>query len=177
MKQVYFTILILSFILSGCKKDNNPRLSGTITINNIFYGSGPYYAFGFSVPTGQKVSTLNDPLDVITIMADADINDNVRKIFFANNNFKYSFYRFGQYTDAATASLAFKNLTSFTNPLWTETGDSVKANQVWLYRTDMDKYSKIMVISTVAEKRNKPYAECTFEWVYQPDGSQAFPGK
>lgn len=177
MKRIYLTIVIFSLFLPGCKKDNSPKLSGTITINNIFYGSGPYYALGFSVPTGRKVSTLNDPLDVISIMADADINDNVRKIYFATIGLYDSFYRFGQYADSTTAILAFKSLTSFTDPPWTETSDSVRANQVWLFRTSMDKYAKIRVMKTVAEKRDKPYAECTFEWVYQPDGSQTFPGK
>jgi len=177
MKRIYLAIVILSLFLPGCKKDNNPKLSGTITIDNIFYGSGPYYAFGFSVTTGRKVSTLNDPLDVISIMADADINNNVRKIYFATFSLNDSFYRFGQYADSATAILAFKSLTSFPDPPWIQTGDSVRANQIWLFRTSKDKYAKIRVMKTVAEKRNKPYAECTFEWVYQPGGSQTFPGK
>ena len=177
MKRIFLSIVILLLLLPGCKKDNNPKLSGTITINNIFYGTGPYYAFGFSIPTGRKVSTLNDPLDVISIMADPDINDNVRKIYFASIGLNYSFYRFGQYSDSVTAIIAFKNLTSFTEPIWTETGDSVKVNQIWLFRTSANKYSKIRVMKTVAEKRAKPYAECTFEWVYQPDGSLTFPGK
>jgi hypothetical protein len=177
MRRTYLILLVSLFIVSGCKKNNNSGYSGTETINNILYGSGPYYAMGFSIPTGQKVSTLNSPLDVITILADADINDNVRKIFFATDNFDNSFYRFGQFADAASASLAFKNLTSFTNPNWIAEGDSVKSNQVWLFRTSTNKYAKILVKSTVAEKRDKPYAECTFEWVYQPDGSLTFPGK
>jgi hypothetical protein len=177
MKRIILSIAIFLLFLPGCKKDNNPKLSGTITIDNVFYGSGPYYAFGFSVPTGKKVSTLNDPLDVISIMADPDINDNVRKIYFATLGLNNSFCRVGQYVDSASATTAFKSLTSFVNPSWTETGDSVKANQVWLFRTSMEKYAKIRVMKTVAEKRNKPFAECTFEWVYQPDGSQTFPGK
>lgn len=177
MKRIYLTIVILSLFLPGCKKDNNPKLSGTITIDNILYGSESYYAFGFSVPTGRKVSTLNDPLDVISIMADPDINDNVRKIYFATIGLNNSYHRIGQYADSATAILVFKSLTSFPDPPWTETGDSVRANQVWLFRTSMDKYAKIRVMKTVAEKRDKPFAECTFEWVYQPDGSQTFPGK
>jgi hypothetical protein len=180
MKRIFFTILILSIIISGCKKDYKPQLSGTITIDNLLTlsGTGAYYALGFSVPDGKKVSTLNDPLNVISILADADINDNVRKIFFATISLRNSFYMFGQYPDAASASLAFKNLTSFTDRPWTEIGDSVKTNQIWLYRTSSDRYAKIRVTNTVGEKRNnKAYAECTFEWVYQPDGSLTFPVK
>lgn len=178
MKRLSLIIFLVLLTLSGCKKNDSPRLSGTDTIDNKLYGTGPYYAFGFSVPTGQKVTTSSNPPDVITILADNDINNNVRKIYFATINYKNSFSRFGQYADDAKASLAFKNLTSFTDRQWTELGDSVRVNQVWLYRTSTDKYAKIRVISTVAEKRdNLPYAECTFEWVFQHDGSLTFPGK
>jgi len=178
MKRLCFIILLALLTLFGCKKNDGYKLSGTDTIDNILYGTGPYYAFGFSVPRGLKVTTSSNPPDVFTILADNDINNNVRKIYFATINFKNSFSRFGQYVDEASASLAFKNLTSFADPQWTELGDSVRANQVWLYRTSTDKYAKIRVISTIAEKRNNlPYAECSFEWVYQPDGSLTFPGK
>lgn len=177
MKRIFFIILILSVIVTGCKKDNKPQFSGTITINNVLYGSGPYYALGFSVPDGKKVSTLPDPLNVISILAFPDANDNI-KIYFNTTGPRNSFNIYGQYSDAASASLAFKNLISFADPQWTETADSVKVNQIWLYRTSSDRYAKIRVTNTVAEIRNsKPYGECTLEWVYQPDGSLTFPGK
>ena len=56
--------------------------------------------------------------------------------------------------------------------------DPVIANQVWVYRTGTETYAKIRIISTVNETRDDlPYGECTFEWVYQPDGSTTFPVK
>jgi hypothetical protein len=183
MRRINLFILILFLTLSGCKKSESPPLSGTTTIDNLLLNTKPdntgaWYGYGFSVTQGKNVSTLENPPDVITIQADFDINYNVRKLYFSTNNFFYSFYRYGQYPDAATASLAFKNLTSFTDPPWTELADSVKANQIWLYKTTSFGYAKLRVISTVAEKRdNKPFASCTFEWVYQPDETLIFPGK
>lgn len=172
--------LVLAIILTGCKKEDKPVYSGTMTIDNVLLGAGPYYGYGFSVPTGKKVSTLDSPLDVITILEDHDVNYNVRKIFFSCSNFKDAFYRYGSYADAPSAELAFDNLKAFVSPAWKELGDSIKANQVWLFRTNEDKYAKIRVISTFTEKRPDmvfPYAECTFEWVFQPDGTQTFPAK
>ena len=172
--------LVISVFLTSCKKEDKPVYSGTMTIDNVLLGSGPYYGYGFSVPTGKKVSTLESPLDVITVLADPDINYNVKKIYFSCSNFKNAFYKYGSYADAPSAETAFANLTAFVMPAWDELGDSVKANQIWLFRTDEDKYAKIRVISTVAEKRvTQPYAyaECTFEWVFQPDGTQTFPAK
>ena len=38
--------------------------------------------------------------------------------------------------------------------------------------------TKIRIVSTVNETRESvPYGECTFQWVYQPDGSSTFPAK
>jgi hypothetical protein len=178
MKKLFSIIFLALFALTGCKKDDNPKLSGTDTINNTLYGTGPYYAMGFSIYDARNVSTSDNPPDIITILADNDINYNVRKIYLATSNYFNSFYLFGKYADSQSAIQAFKNLTSFTDPDWTEIGDSVKANQVWLFRTSISTYVKLRTVSTVGETRNnKPYAECTFEWVYQPDRSLTFPGK
>lgn len=183
MKILRISILLLipAVFLTGCKKDNKPVYSGTMTIDNELFGSGPYYAYGFSVPTGKKVSTLESPLDLMTVLEDHDVSYNVRKIYFSCSNlYKDAFYRYGSYADAPSAEIAFGNLTAFVMPAWKELGDSVKANQIWLFRTNEDKYAKIRVISTLTEKRTDmvfPYAECTFEWVFQPDGTQTFPGK
>jgi hypothetical protein len=57
-------------------------------------------------------------------------------------------------------------------------GDSIRNNQIWIYRSGSENYSKFRIISTKSEPGNmRDYAECTFEWVYQPDGTLTFPGK
>ena len=169
--------LMLALMLPACKKDKTPD-SGTVTINNELTGSGPYYAFGFSVKEGTTVSTLNSPLDVITILGATDINQVVKRFLFSCENFEDSFCKYGDYGDVATAKAAFDNLKTFTPATWTATGDSVVPNQIWLFRTSDTKYAKIRVISTFSEARSGmpyPYCETKFEWVYQPDGTLIFP--
>ncbi|MGD0583204.1 MAG: hypothetical protein ABR974_09700 [Bacteroidales bacterium] len=178
MRTIYLAIILLMFLVSGCNKDKASPNSGTITIDNALTGSGPYYAFGFSVKTGTKVSTLESPLDVITILEDNDVDMVVKKLFFSCENYNNSFSNYASYTDATTARTAFDNLKTFTDTTWTATGDSVVPNQIWLFRTSDLKYAKIRVISIFSEIRAAmpyPYAECTFEWVYQPDGTKIFP--
>jgi hypothetical protein len=180
MSKIYLISFLVLVSLAGCKKEDKPVYSGTMTIDNVLLGSGPYYGYGFSVPTGKKVSTLESPLDVITVLEDHDVSYNVRKIYFSCSNFRNAFSRYGSYNDATTAEQAFGNLTAFATQNWKELGDTIKANQIWLFRSDEDKYAKIRIISTFTEKRADmvfPYAECTFEWVFQPDGTQTFPGK
>jgi hypothetical protein len=178
--RLFILFLVISVIITGCRKEDKPVYSGTMTIDNELFGN-PYYAYGLSVPTGKKVSTLESPLDVMTVNEDHDISYNLRKIFFSSSNlFKNAFYRFGTYPNGTSAQQAFDALLSFSTPIWSEMGDSVKANQIWLFRTNEDKFAKIRVISTFTEKRvtmANPYVECTFQWVFQPDGTQTFPGK
>jgi hypothetical protein len=179
MRNCLFFILLLSLLFQvSCKKDETPPTSGTVTIDNITTLGQTYYVYGFLFSEAKKVSTLGDPVDVITISAEVDINNVITRITFSANTYKESFFLFGEYSDATSASLAFKNLTSFSNPQWIDPPVTVKLNQIWLFRTTQNKYAKIRVVNTVAEKRNNiPYAECTFEWEYQPDGTLTFPGK
>lgn len=177
---VAFIVLAL-FAFPGCRKEDKPVYSGIMTISNKLAGTSPtYYNEGFHVPTGKKIPDLNNRSDIISVFSDYDVNYTPIKIYFATNNFKNSFFLYGEYTDAKTAGNAFKSLVQFTEPQWTELGDSVGANQIWLYRTSDSRYAKMRIISTVLEKRTGmlyPYAECTFEWVFQPDGTKTFPGK
>jgi len=179
-KRGFLVVLIVAaIVLQSCRKEEEPVYSGIMTINNKRIGVSPtYYIEGFHVPTGKKVPDLNNQLDIISVLSDYDVNFNPLKIIFITNNFKNSFYRYGQYNDTKSAEDAFKALTEFSEPQWTEIGDSVRINQIWLYRTSDSKYAKLRIISTILEKRpdmQDPYAECTFEWVFQPDGTKTFP--
>jgi hypothetical protein len=175
MKRIFVIVLITVFALCGCQKNTGPKLSGTETIDNTLSGAGPYWAMGFSFPLAKKVSTLSSPLDVITINA---LPGNFDKPYFDVQNFEYSFFLYGSYSDGTSASLAFNNLTSFSVTQWNATGDAVKPNQIWLFKTSTGTYSKFLIKSTVGEMRNNlPFVACTFEWVYQPDGSLTFSEK
>jgi hypothetical protein len=175
MKKTFLIAIIFVLVLTGCKKNSGPALSGTVTIDNTLSGTGPYWAMGFSFPLAKKVSTLNSPVDVITINAFAG---NFDRSYFDAQSFESPFSLFGSYSDATAASLAFKNLTSFSITQWNAIGDAVKPNQIWLFQTSTGTYAKFRIISTVGEMRNGiPFVSCTFEWVYQPDGSLTFPGK
>lgn len=177
MRNISIILIVLFILVTGCKKKDEPVYSGTITIDNVLYGTGPYYAQGFSVPTGTLVSTLNDPLDVITILEDHDVSFNVKKLFFSTLNYKNSFALYGDYNSESDAIQAFNNFSTVTNNTWLEIADSVDINQIWIYKTSSGKFAKLRIIDTYTENGSPPYAECTFEWVYQPDGSTTFPEK
>jgi hypothetical protein len=172
MKRLFVLIVLISIVLSGCNKDETASLSGTATIDNKIYQSTTYYAYGFSFSKAKKVSTLDTPGPDVTLFVIAE------RLTFQVSNLNPSFYKLGDYPDAQSASAAFDNLTTVGNYQWTEMADPILANQVWVYRAGTETYAKMRIISIVNEIRDElPFGGCTFEWVYQPDGSKTFPVK
>jgi hypothetical protein len=173
IRSLLLILLILS-VFSGCRKDDSIPTSGSATIDNTLHGTGPYYVNGFLFSKAKKVSTLDTPPPDITIENDGALLD----IILQANNLKDSFYKVGEYASPALAEQAFSSLTSYTVPKWEAWGFQVKPNQIWLFRTGSEHYAKIRIGSTICERRNfDMYSECSFQWVYQPDGSLTFPGK
>lgn len=168
---------MFSFFLTSCRKNDIPPNSGIVTINNNREYDDKrqtWYVFGFLFSKANLVSNLESPSPDITIDNDGTLSN----LILQANSYQDSFYKIGEYADAALAEKAFKNLTSPSVPQWVVWADSIKSNQVWVYRTGSENYAKIRIISTKNEIRNNlPYGESTFEWLYQPDGSLTFPGK
>ncbi|MBK8881275.1 MAG: hypothetical protein IPN67_02525 [Bacteroidales bacterium] len=178
MKRITLVILFILSVLSACKKDDTATSnSGTVTIDNKTEFSTTYYVYGFSFAKAKKVSTLEVPGPDVTIDVNTD-NPPESWLNLQANNLYPSFYKIGDYPDAQSASDAFDNLTTVGNYQWTDMAQPVTPNQVWVYRTGTPCYAKIRIISTVNDSINdEPHGECSFEWVFQPDGSSSFPVK
>jgi len=176
MKKEIFIILTIFSVLSGCTKKETTRTSGTDSIDNIVYFSTTYYSYGFSFSGAKLVSTNLNPGPDITIIVNND-NGTPRLTLLANN-LKPSFFKAGDFADEASAKTAFDNLKTVSVTQWLDLGDPINPNQVWIYRSGSDTYTKFRIVSTINETRQSvPYGECTFQWVYQPDGTTTFPGK
>jgi hypothetical protein len=177
MKKYILISFVALFFLPSCRKTNDNPNSGTATINNVL-NLDPvlqdYYSLGFLFSAGKLVSSHETPPPDINILSEGIFQN----LIFEANNLDNSFYKVGQYSNSATAKNVFDTLVSPVVLQWVEWADSLKANQVWLYKSGNEHYSKLRIVSTVSEIRDyRDYAECTFEWVYQPDGSLTFPGK
>ena len=162
-------------MLQGCTKKEPTRTSGTDTIDNITYFSTTYYNYGFSFSGAKLVSTNLNPGPDITIYVAQD-NSGTARLTLQTNNLNPSFFKVGDFADATTAQAAFDNLKTVSVSQWTDMADPIAANQVWIYRSGKGTYTKFRIVSTVNETRQSiPYGECTFQWVYQPDGTTTFP--
>ncbi len=176
MKRIVFILLAIFSILLGCTKKEPTRTSGIDTIDNINYFSTTYYYYGFSFSMAKLVSTNTNPGPDITLYV--NIDNITPRLTLQAVNLKPSFYKVGDFADAVTAQSAFDNLKTVAVTQWQDMADPVNNNQVWIYRSGTDTYTKIRIVSTVNELRSGiNYGECSFQWVYQSDGSLTFPGK
>ena len=176
MKRIVFLFTAIFIALSACTKVEPARTTGIDTIDNITYMSSTYYVYGFSFSQGKLVSTIGNPGPDITIYV--NIDNLPARLTLQANNLKPSFYKAGEFADESAAIAAFNNLKTVSVTQWVDMADPVKANQVWIYRSGSENYTKFRIVSTVNETRQAiPYGECTFQWVHQSDGSSTFPGK
>lgn len=175
MKKTALILLPVLLFLHSCTKNDVIPTSGTVTIDNTLgfdQTNQAYFAFGFLFSKAELVSTLDNPPPDITVDSDGT------NLFLQTNNLKNSYCLNGNYDDEASAKEAFYKLTTVNVTQWLGLASPLKENQIWIYRSGKECYAKIRIIDIVSEEReNRDYAECTFEWVYQPDGSLTFPGK
>ena len=176
IKRVVLILLSLIVILAGCTKKESTRTSGIDTIDNITYFSTTYYNYGFSFSAAKLLSTNLNPGPDITLYLNVGSVPPI--ITLQTNNLKPSFYKLDDYPDEASAKTAFDNLKTVSVTQWLDMADPIVANQVWIYRSGSEVYTKFRIISTINETRQSvPYGECTFQWITQPDGSSTFPAK
>jgi len=171
-----FTILILSAaFLGACKKEIKVRTSGTSdTIDNFRYQNVTYYYYGFSFSQAKLVSTESTPGPDIVLYRD-DTNTPSRLTLQANNRLP-SFLMVEECANEDEAKKAFDNLKTFRFDMLYDMADPIAPNQVWIYRSNDEKYTKFRIVEIVSkEEQGIPYDECTFQWVHQPDGSLSFP--
>jgi len=177
MKRNILILLFTVFLLPSCRKVNDIPTSGTATINNNSHLDQTLQTYtydGFLFSAGKLVSILGTPPPDITLINDGTLQN----LILEADNLENSFFKVGQYSNVSSANNVFDTLTAPIVMQWVVWADSLKPNQVWLYKSGNEHYAKLRIISLVSEVRDsRNYAECNFEWVYQPDGSLTFPGK
>jgi hypothetical protein len=174
MKKKAAILLLFQFLTGSCGKNGDIPLSGIATINNVLVFDAnrqTYQGYGFSFSRGSLVSILENPGPDITVLA------NSGNISLQADNLQDSFFMAGEYADEATAIAEFKKLLFPSVPAWTGMAIPLTPGQLWIYRSADEHYAKIRIISVISEVRDsRDYVECTFGWVYQPDGTLTFPG-
>jgi hypothetical protein len=176
MKKLIPGIIVLLLLHSGCEGGKDKPLSGTVTVTSELFGTGPYFSFGFSFALAEKVTTLSIPAPDVSVEAAVIPGNSDFVPVFSANTLRPSFGLKGEYASENEAIAAFNSMTDAGTPAWSDMGEPLKANQVWVIRTGDTKYAKIRITAVSLEMTGDgPIARCTFQWVYQPDGSTVFP--
>jgi hypothetical protein len=177
-RQSFILLLVMPVLLTACKPEKQVPVRGSVTIDNTLYGDGPYYAFGFTFATASLTTTRETPQPDVVVLAETDLQGSFTGAFLNTSSFLPPYYLHGEYANADVAQAAFNALDSVPADItWIELGQPLAINQVWVFRTREEKYAKIRIIDISGEDRSGvAFAECTFEWAYQPDGSTIFPG-
>lgn len=177
------SLLILSGIilslLTTCRKEEKVKLSGEAVISTRLYGTGPYYTYGFSFSTGKNHPYPASGSVRIDLVAQAltDPQGNLTGVVLASPDNEKAFYTNGTFPDIASAQAFFSAYTEIVANQYLPLSDTIKENQVITFRSLVPSYAKILITSVkfLPDNLSGQYAEVTFRWVYQPDGSTVFP--
>ncbi|MRR14363.1 hypothetical protein EG833_02820 [archaeon] len=177
MKFRHIPALALMLFFAGCGGDDQ-KTSGTVTLSSELYDGGSYYyAMGLSFDEAGEVPTLPDQYRAdITLLAGSLVPDGPVRAYLTANTLDPPFALVSNHVTAADAISTFKALKDVGYYTWIDLAVPLSANQVWVVKTRDGKYAKLRIISlTLNTSVNPAVAECSLEWVWQPDGSATFP--
>jgi hypothetical protein len=179
MKRVFIFSVLLLFAFSGCEKEENPDTSGEATLTSDRFLEGSTYSiYGFSFEQGEVIK-YNPAGDGIIpdffIMPVTEAGGQVTGALFDSPNQNKSFSLTAEFSDSSLALQYFEQYKNVIDSNYVFLADPLNENQVWTFCTAANKFGKILIKEVKAfVKDTKDYAETTFLWEYQPDGSLEF---
>lgn len=179
-KKIFFAGLVLILGFTGCKKDEPSIItSGTVTLTSTLVQEGSTYSyFGFSFEKGgvskYNPETSTEWPDIVIIPIQEPFCD-VTGAFLDSPNIDNSFNLTAEFDDEISATDFFNNYKTVDVTNFIKLAKPILKYQVWTFKTGNKLFAKILITNVQAYiKISTPYAETTFKWVYQPDGSNEF---
>jgi len=180
LKTIIITWLVFILCFTGCKKDEPSIItSGTATLTSTRILEGSTYSyFGFSFEKGG-VSKYNPETSTewpdIVIIPIREPSGDVTGAFLDSPNIDNSFNLTAEFDDETSATDFFNNYKTVDVTNFLKLAKPILKYQVWTFKTGNKLFAKILITDVQAYiKVSTPYAETTFKWVYQPDGSNEF---
>jgi len=179
MNRVLIFSALLLFTFSGCEKEENSDTSSEATLtSDRFLEGSTYSTYGFSFEQG-KVIKYN--LAVEGIIPDFFIepipgtSGQVTGAWLASLNQDESFSLTAEFSDSLLALQYFSEYKNIIDSNYVSLASPLEKNQVWTFRTTANKFGKILIKDVKAFiKDTKNYAETTFLWEFQPNGTSKF---
>ncbi len=179
MKRVFFFSALLLFAFSGCEKEENPDTSGEATLTSDRFQEGLTYSiYGFSFEQGEVIKYNPAGEEIIPdffILPKTETGGQLTGAYLDSPNHNESFSLTAEFSDSSLALQYFNYYKNIIDSNYVFFADSLEKNQVWTFRTNSNRFGKILIKDVKAlVKDTENYAETTFLWEYQPDGSLEF---
>jgi hypothetical protein len=177
--KLIFTGIALIFSFAGCEKENpSIKNSGTATLNSTLILEGQtysYYGFSFEKGNVSKYNPeLSDELPDIVIRPITEASGVVTGAYLCNDYMKGSFNLTAEFDNETSATESFNNYKTVEVTTYTKLATPIMKYQIWTFRTINNQFAKLLIVDVKTVSISTPYAETTFKWVYQPDGSNEF---
>ncbi|NOY38460.1 MAG: hypothetical protein GXO83_12915 [Chlorobi bacterium] len=174
-----FIPFVLILILSSCQKEKPIPLTGEVTMDSTLFGSGsgpyPYYLIGFSFSQGKLIEYRNGNVPDITILPKTEVSGNVKSAFLDTPNVFPSFSLTAAFDNADDALTFFGNYLEAADSGYISLADPILPHQIWTFKTATGRFAKMLIMDVKTMLKDQvPYAEVTFRYVYQPDGTPVF---
>lgn len=163
-KKIQFLPLLIIAIFSACTADINNNSTPNI-LNQFSISSKQETGFSFDAMTTVN-DTLNTAVTDFTVLP--QLNDSGKLVLpiLVQLQLKSNFILSKQFDNLNDAQKYFDSYTAFSENAsnFSIYGLTVKPYQVWIVRTNLNKYGKILILtSTTNYLNNSPYAEITFK--------------
>ena len=176
---ILFTLMLVA---GGCEHWIGPDRKGEIQLSSELFGTDSYYLFGYSYEDGEyyrypyRGERIPDIInEAYRVIQGTDI---VLLPGFNTPTQANGFALVGELESLESARNFFNEYLEVEPGLQFETvSDTVELYQVWVQKTSLDNYVKLLVkdIKTLEGEGGNLYCEVAMDFVYQPDGSGEFP--
>lgn len=170
------------FIVSGCNNNNEPVNEGKIELSSELFGVDAYYTYGYNFEKSEYLkysflspgSTMPDIINLPFKKPDGTIAAPGFNSPYRVNGF-HLLAEFSSLTEAQEFYDSYKEADQMAN--FVVDSDTVKLYQVWLQKTKVDNYVKLLVkdINFFEEGLGADYVVVSMDYFYLSDGSATFP--
>ncbi len=184
MKKIVWFWIGCFILVTGCDEDGSTPTTGEVTITSERILEGQTYTInGFLFSEGKVINynleTSTKKPDLVVLAGVDDINPEVIVAILdipGNVQQNQLMALAGEFDDLNSAEDFFTNYKQISDTLtYSYWANPTLENQVWVIKTIEGKYGKIVVknVDSYLQQTTR-YAEVTFKWAYQPNGSTLF---
>jgi hypothetical protein len=171
-------LLLLVLVFSGCGKEKETPVSGSITLSSELVLSGQYITRGFSF---SEASFLNFPgtaparVDLLAFST-RDLAGNIRGAgLVCPSNEDTAFWLAASFENLPEAKAFFDQLDTIPDVSFLPFVEEVHPNEIWVIHTGAGAYAKVLFREVrVIDDAEGDYAELDLDWVFQPNGTRIF---